>query len=171
MYNHAYTLLLNQSDAALAGTTAYPVSPAFSAVDLDADLTAIRTILVAGPITEQVQAVKAIVPILHSPELEPYTLRFDPRVTYLSIPTPTLGELCAQARPEASAAVSSAFSQLSRLAVATRTTTRLFTWDEYQSDLTDLRNLAGQAPEWALRYGAIILAYIYQVERKRRDNV
>ena len=47
----------------------------------------------------------------------------------------------------------------------------LFTWAEYQTDLTTLRNTYFQAYEHPLRLGAIVLAYIYQVERRRTQYV
>jgi len=85
MINHVRTLILNSQNTFFDGSFGQIyIPPAFRPVTLDSHLQRIKNLLIPQGLdaTGQNYAAAAVMQILHSPELEDYTLVLDPRITY-----------------------------------------------------------------------------------------
>ena len=162
MINHTYTLLLNRSPGP---TNTYPlIDPGFIRLTVPTWLTGIEQALFTDCTTDTArqQRARGWLAYTVTPELTPYTLRFDPRNTYGDDPA-TLLSLCTVGVP-----IPVTPQRIHLLDTAIRLTTGLFTWDAYADELNGLRTTYFNRIDHALTYGAGILAYCYQLERIRR---
>lgn len=169
MINHARTLLLNRPADAV--TSAIYIEPGFAPVVVPGEFQTLAAAILPVRLTtdERVTLVDALMPVLHAGELDQYTLRFDSRVTYRDQPAAQLRDLCQTYTP-ANVAASAAVKRVSTLVTATSLGTRLFDWSRYQTDLTVLKAAWLSEPDGLLRFGAAVLAYLYQLERVRRGE-
>ena len=88
MINHVRTLLLNQNDftagQASGNPGAQPIDTAFQPVLVPQPLHDVRDVIIPPGYTpyQQNMTLVSVMKLLHAPELEPYTLLLDSRVTY-----------------------------------------------------------------------------------------
>jgi len=86
MINHVRTLLLNRSALEMESVTGYEYIPAdYKTTKLPPELERIRNVLYPRGLDlfGEHEITARIIQVMHSPELLPYTLSLDPRVTYL----------------------------------------------------------------------------------------
>lgn len=86
MINHVRTLLLNRSQSYCSGLERNAYIPSeFTPVPLSTELTRMRDAIIPpnGSKQQEVDAVNAVAQILSSPELIPYAMSLDDRITYL----------------------------------------------------------------------------------------
>ena len=164
MINHVRTLLLNRSNA-LAGTDsglpyAELIDPGFAPIALPTDLLALRNAFIpAGSSAEQeLVCVAYWLHVLHMPELEPYTLRFDTRYTY---------DLDEYLSATPARTVTDALTALQGLSLSSGIIPVAFApWDA-AVDLPVLQQTWQQSPESLMRVGSVLLGYAWQCERLR----
>jgi len=167
MVNHIRTLLLNRRANAVTSTIFIPST--FRQIVIPSQFVSLESILypVGLTLTERVAVTDNYVTLLHMGELEPYTCRFDARVTYRDTPDGTLMTLCRTTVPDR-VTITAALTRLNKLPLVTGTT--LFTWPEYEQDMLDFALIWNRSTEGALRLGALLLSFAYQLERVRRGN-
>lgn len=172
MINHLRTLLLNEPAVAVRGVSDIYVPPRFGQVSVPAELRTFRDCMFPSGFTlaERVALVDNMMAVAHMGELEPYTLRFDTRVTYRDQTPAQLIDLCRTAVSDR-VSVTSLMTRLLRLPLAGTTHSKLFQWDQYASDMTDFFKIWTGADEGLMRIGGLIIAFGYQLERVRRGNV
>jgi hypothetical protein len=167
MVNHIRTLLLNRRANAVTSTIFIPSS--FRQIAIPNQFVQLDSILYPAGLTptERVSTTDNYVTLLHMGELEQYTCRFDPRITYRDTSDGTLMTLCRTTVPDR-VTVTAALARLDRLPLVMGTT--LFTWPEYDQDMWDFASIWDRSTEGALRLGALLLSFAYQLERVRRGN-
>ena len=167
MVNHIRTLLLNRR--ANAVTSAIFIPSAFRQIVIPRQFVSLESILYPVGLTtiERVSMTDNYATLLHMGELEPYTYRFDARVTYRDTPDGTLMTLCHTTVPDR-VTITAALARLNRSPMVTGTA--LLTWPEYAQDMSDFAVIWNRSTEGALRLGALLLSFAYQLERVQRGN-
>lgn len=162
MVNHIRTLLLNER----AGTDSVYIDPAFMPVTVPPELVSVRNTLypVGASVAKRVLVTDTIVRLCHTPELEPYMLWFDGRLTYSFDSDATLVDMCGVAPAPLAQELLQRFAAAPLSAAAH---SRLYTWPRYEEALKTLRTAAASPTESVLRLGAIAIAYAFQLERVR----
>lgn len=166
MINHVRTLLLNQLPQPADTPGVEFVDPTFRPVNLPQWMLDVLVVLLPPGSTDEQRNYRmiAVLRILHQIDLLPYTLMFDPRVTY------TLSDLYDYLDTAPSQIQATQWlDQFERLDARTGVATQLFgDWSEYTTQLAALRILWYQSAEAVQRLGSFILAAAIQIERMRR---
>jgi hypothetical protein len=166
MLNHTYTLLLNltYSDIPYGTTTLRLVDPDFRALVLPKHLYSFQVSLYAdcNTLLARQERAESYLALVTTPELMPYTLKFDTRNTYERIPN-TLLSMCTT---DKTASISA--SQLEQIDTAVRTCPTLFSLPVQVDDMDVLRRTYYSATDRHIAAGAALLAYVYQLEYVRR---
>lgn len=162
MLNHAYTLLLNRSPGTLVQDIRL-VDPGFTPVRVPNTVVDLQRALYADCSTPAKceQRAEALLPMLTTPEMLLYTLKFDPRNTYPRLPS-TLLTLCTTDQT-----VSIPLDRLDAMVVAVRLCPSLFLLPAYSEDMQLFHRLYYSAPDRYLSTAGALLAYVYQLEAAR----
>jgi hypothetical protein len=105
--------------------------------------------------------------LLHTPELEPYCLRFDNRITYLAANPVRLLDLCLTQPSQYAVSFNTMLSRVTNLAARSAAVEGLFRATSQPDDIADFKLMWHAGQEGVLRLGAVLLAYLYQVENLR----
>jgi len=172
MINHMRTLLINERRSDVLPVSTIYVPTNFTPVSVPAQFSPLHDILypVGLTLAERVALADNIVTVLHTGEVERYTLRFDTRVTYRDVPDKQLIDLCRTTSPNATS-LTALTKRLTTTAAVGTAGTLLFNWPRFSDDLRDLSYLWNNKIEGCLRTSAFVLAYLYQLERVRIGGV
>jgi hypothetical protein len=159
MLNHAYTLLLNITTTGIA-TPLRTLAPGFRSVALPPQLAPFQSALYAdcGTLQARQERAEACLALLTTPELMPYTLKFDARNTYAITPA-TLLSMCTTDKTAGFGATT-----LTDIDTAVRLCSSLFTLPGQATDMDTFRRTYYTATDRHTAVGAALLAYIYQLE-------
>lgn len=168
MVNHARTLLLNESARAVSKVSTMFVPADFSPVPIPALCQALNVAFFqpGSSLLDRVQSTQNLCLLIHAAELEPYTLRFDSRITYAEDLPAKLLDLC-RTHTETSTSINAVLGRLNRLPGALISANQLFQRASYQSDMQDLFQVWSASAEGPLRLGALLLGYIHQLDKAR----
>lgn len=150
MVNHVRNLLANATSASdfpkwLAGVAAL-IFP--SNADIDS----------------RVNVLYAVVSV---EELRKYITRFDPRLDNDSVPANSVVAMC-RTRYMPSG-IGELIDEVKTSLHVAAVLDKLFSWDEYAADMSELRKIYDNSCERSLCVAAFVLAFAYQVERRRRS--
>ena len=170
MLNHTRTLLLNLRAADVQALSPIYIESSFIPVVPNPGFAAVTQALFPAGFTpaDRVVLIDGLMPILHTPEFQPYTLWFDTRVTYDTLPPANLINLC-RSTPPGLAAVSELAARMADIMPVGTVGAQLFRWPELQFLLDDLKPTWLQESDGLLRLGALVLAYVLQLERTRKS--
>lgn len=159
MLNHAYTILLNKSSVVLLQDVRL-IDPDFSPIRIPTALNPIQQALYADCSTDIKceQRAEAWLSLLVTPEVLPYTLKFDSRNTYAGRSS-TLLDMCTTQAPIAITA-----DRITTLMTSVRQCPGLFTLPVYADDMQLFHRLHYTAPDRYLSLAGVLLAYTYQLE-------
>ena len=170
MINHIRTILLNMpSSGAASASGEVLVSSGFSAIKLYGAAAELqRSLIPSGASRDTANyRINGLMVLLHSPDFEPYLLRFDPRITYrisdfayASEATPASGY-----PPFNLARLADNFS-----ATLGKTGYNLFDFSEYQTEMQVFRNVWFGNLSLKDRFTAGVMALAYSMERIRQHG-
>lgn len=168
MINHVRTLLVNETAKTAANISSVYTPPNYIPVTVPVEFRTLQAAIFPPGFTlaERITLVDSLMCILHTGELERYSLLFDPRVTYAQTAPAQLIDICSTTT-QLRTALTALLSRLERLPTMGFIHTHLFQWPTYVGPLGDLAQIYTASTEGLLRLGALILAYAYQLERKR----
>jgi hypothetical protein len=171
MINHTRTLLLN---ARIAGDTTY-MPPEFQPVTLTGTVEAVERVIFPEPVATgqgRLDTVDALLCLVHRLELDVYTRVFDPRITYVPGQRSdiSLQEFITSGPAVSPSQLSQSVDRVAGSSVLQTVSPLLFQWAENTprgDELALLRRAWVAGTDKALSVGAVIMAYVYQVERTR----
>lgn len=171
MINHTRTLLVNNR------VTDSPVymPPDFSPVLLSGTpLHTIDTLLFpADTVKARMSMVDSILPLLHRPELMPYVLAFDSRITYDPVQRGNVSVtrfIQSVVSTPASSTLTTITNNILTQQAIQMAAPGLFIWQEYpyrEWELGQLRRAWTSTQDRLLSAGALLLAFVYQIEKIR----
>ena len=167
MVNHARTVLLNETAKVAATVSAVYVPQDFSPVAIPDGLMPLYSLLFPESLAlaTKVERVDQIMQLLDAGELVPFVLEMDPRVTYGSEPAATLTELITGSASDGSLTV--ILELVDQAPAVASISSALFSLPDQQSTMDALRLLWTPQQEGTVRFGAICLALIYQLDALR----
>lgn len=170
MVNHVRTLLLNSTASSVYDISTIYVPADFKPVTLDGKVLSVGGLLFPASLSlmDRVTLVDNLMHILHTGELEPYTLRFDSRITYIPNASLSLYDL-AVLPVSLRTTLTSLLDRVGSTVVIGGASTDLFQWAKYSTDMAAFSKTWTTSPELVLRLGALVLAYAYQVEKLRSN--
>lgn len=167
MVNHARTVLLNEPARVLAGLSTIYVPQDFKPVEIPDVFAALYGFIFPDTfsLAAKIVRVDQIMQLLSSGELVPFVLSMDSRVTYGSEPAATLTAIITGSASDGS--LVAILELVDHAPAVASISSALFSLPRQQITMDSLRLLWSPQQEGTIRFGALMLALIYQLDALR----